>query len=166
MQTSLNSNYDVSTFKGQNTNFSFGVDYAKDRNWHLVGGAIYRQADTEGDSVEVGTSLTNRFRLEQTFIGASAGFKYHLSRSERVSISGNVEYSHGQTIKLKVLSGPPISSTNLGKPLYVIMTVGAAYDLPLRDRYSLQFEGRAGLVATTNPQSIIGEGIVAIRRAY
>lgn len=166
IQTSLNSNYNVSTFRGQNTNFSIGVDYKKDANWHWQGGFIYRHADTEGDSVEVGTGLTNRFRLEQVFYGVNGALMYHLSRNDNFSFGGYVEYSKGQSVDLKVVSGPPINSTGLGRPLYVIIEGVIAYTREIRKNHYLSLVGRGGLITTTNPQSFIGEAVGAYGLAF
>ncbi len=163
IQTSLNSTYSLSAFKGLNTNFAIGVEYAKDINWSWLAGLIYRRVDTEGDSVETGTTLTNRFRLEQTFVGGTAGVRYYLSHHERWSMSGNLEYSKGQSIKLVVLQGPAIDSSGLKLPLYVIATGGLGYTMPLMSHYSLELGLRAGAVMTTIPATVVAEGLVALR---
>lgn len=169
LETSHDTKYDITEFKGSSTFFRLYVDMPVSTDWASRLGLVMRKTSVEGDAILSGSATYSRFHLEQSFIGIEGVLKRYLL-NDYFWMGGVAEFSKGTKVGLKVISGTPVSQSEVKKPFFAVFSVAAGYDIPLvRSGNSALFitpEMRLGGVVTTDPITYLVELAVNVGWAF
>lgn len=166
IQTSADAVYQLSAFSGNTSFLALTLDIPINPTQSLSVGPVMRTVDMKGDAKSADSTLENKFNLLIDFVGVQVGIRYMPPNWDKWSWVSYFEYSKATKINLKVISGPQLDSSQLDKPNYYVFTTGFFYNLQMGKHFLLEAGGRGGLVTSTEPVTIVTEGLASIKYLF
>lgn len=163
LQTNPDSIYDLSAFKGSSAFFALDTEYEFASNWAARVGLFMRETHLEGDARPRDIATSYRFSLQHQFTGVELSVRYTRPEWSGLSMIGSVERASGKSVKMEVLSGPPVDSREMVPPNFTIISCGLIYSRPLSKRWSVEPTAKAGMVTTTLPPIFLAQGLLSFR---
>lgn len=161
LATSPDTKYSITEFSGHTLFFRVFADLPLSGVWAARLGLSLRSTSMRGDAVLAGGGQMSTFELTQKFIAADGLLKRYMF-FDGFWLGAGFEAAKGTAVDLKVVAGTPVDSSGIEKPFFAIFSAGVGYDWFLSQDFYLTPEGRVGGVITTDPFTLLYEGVVNI----
>ncbi|MBX7232134.1 MAG: hypothetical protein K1X29_08630 [Bdellovibrionales bacterium] len=165
------SQYSTTAFESFTPFFNIFFDLPINSNWGLRTYLNYRSTHYKGNAVQrnspspspVNPTVENR----QTLLGAGLQFKYYKNAFSWWWYGGGVELARGQKVEIK-LNNVIVPTTDENLPFFAMLYLSTGMDLAIPFLNSFYFvpDLHLGVIATTKPETLYMEGMLAIAHGF